>query len=385
MSDQIVCRVCGSPLGEPALDLAAPALTTANVTIDAPTRIYVCDVCAHVQSPEPPDLAAYYDTNYKISLESEDHDQLYEMRDGAPVYRTDRQAEVVLEMATLPQGARVLDYGAAKAQTLQKILARRADLSPHVFDVSDDYRPFWAAWLSADATASYSVPDAWRGRFDLVTSHYVLEHVADPVGALRTLASLLAPGGRVFFSIPDWTQNTGDLLVADHINHFTAASIRRLAREAGLAIDTLDAGALPSAFVVTCRVAEAEPLVDTSVIEASTAQARATARALDKACRQLDREFEANAGRTTAVYGAGFYGAFLLTRMAGKISTSCCLDSNRHLWGKTLFDVPISAPDELPANVDVVYVGLNPARAREIAASVPALQRPGLDLLFIEV
>ena len=385
MTDRNICQVCGSALGDPALDLAAPALTTTNENLDAPTQVYVCDVCAHVQSPEPPDLAAYYDTNYRISLDSEEHDQLYEMRDGAPIYRTDRQAEVVLEKAVLAQGARVLDYGAAKAQTLQKILARRPDLSPHVFDVSDDYRPFWSNWLSADSTASYTVPDAWRGLFDLVTSHYVLEHVADPVGALRTLASLLAPGGRVFFSIPDWTQNTGDLLVADHINHFTVASIRRLAREAGLAVDTLDAGALPSAFVVTCRMGEAEPLVDGSVIEASASQARATARALDQACRQLDREFEANAGRTTAVYGAGFYGAFLLTRMVGRVSATCCLDSNRHLWGKTLFDVPIVAPDALPANVEVVYVGLNPARARAIAASVPALQRPGLDLVFIEV
>jgi SAM-dependent methyltransferase len=385
MTDPNVCRVCGATLGDPALDLAAPALTTTNENLDAPTRIYICDVCAHVQSPEPPDLAAYYDTNYKISLDSEEHDQLYEMRDGAPVYRTDRQAEVVLEKAVLAQGARVLDYGAAKAQTLQKILARRPDLSPHVFDVSDDYRPFWATWLSADSTASYTVPDAWRGRFDLVTSHYVLEHVADPVGALRTLSSLLAPGGRVFFSIPDWTQNTGDLLVADHINHFTAASIRRLAREAGLTVDTLDTGALPSAFVVTCRLGETEPLVAKSVIEASAVKARSTALDLERACRQLDRDFEANAERTTAIYGAGFYGAFLLTRMAGKVSTTCCLDSNRHLWGKALFDVPIAAPDALPANVDVVYVGLNPARAREIAASVPALQRPGLDLFFIEV
>jgi SAM-dependent methyltransferase len=386
MIDPNSCRVCGSALGDPALDLAAPALTTANATIDAPTRVYVCDVCAHVQSPEPPDLAAYYDTNYKISLDSEEHDQLYEMRDGAPVYRTDRQAEVVLQTADLRQGARVLDYGAAKAQTLQKILARRPDLSPHVFDVSDDYRPFWATWLTAESTASYSVPEPWRGRFDLVTSHYVLEHVADPVGALRGLAGLLAPGGRVFFSIPDWSQNTGDLLVADHINHFTAASIHRLAHEAGLKVDTLDAGALPSAFAVTCRLAEtASDPVAKSEIEGSAALARATARALDRACHQLDREFDTNAERSTAVYGAGFYGAFLLTRMAGKISPICCLDNNRHLWGKTLFDVPIAAPDALPDDVDVVYVGLNPARAREIAASVPALQRPGLDLFFIEV
>ncbi|HEX4198420.1 MAG TPA: methyltransferase domain-containing protein [Caulobacteraceae bacterium] len=385
MSETETCRVCGSALGDPALDLAAPALTTANLRLDAPTRVHVCETCAHLQSPEPPDLAAYYDTHYKISLESEEHDQLYEMREGVPVYRTDRQAEVVLQKADPGQGARVLDYGAAKAQTLQKILARRPDLAPHVFDVSDDYRPFWSAWLAADAVASYAVPEAWLGRFDLVTSHYVLEHVADPVVALRGLASLLAPGGRLFFSVPDWSQNTGDLLVADHINHFTAASIRRLAREAGLVVDDLDAGALPSAFAVTCHVGDPPPPTPKSAIDETVAHARAIVGALTKACARLDRDFEANLGRATAVYGAGFYGAFLLTRMAGRIAPACCLDNNRHLWGNTLFDVPVAAPDALPADVDVVYVGLNPAHAREIAAAIPVLQRPGLDLVFIEV
>lgn len=384
MTEFGACRLCRSVLGEPALDLAAPAMTSATETIDAPTRVYVCGVCAHVQSPEPADLAAYYDTTYRISLESEDHDQLYEMRDGAPVYRTDRQAEVVLAKTALAQGARVLDYGAAKAQTLRKILARRPDLSPHVFDVSDDYRQSWSAWLSPGSTASYRVPEAWRGRFDLVTSHYVLEHVADPVGALRGLTSLLAPGGRIFFSVPDWTQNTGDLLVADHVNHFTAASIRRLAQEAGLAIDDLDAAALPSAFAVTCRVGETAT-VSESDIATSAAHARDTAAAFANACDRLDRTFRSNASRTTAVYGAGFYGAFLLARMTGCIRPVCCLDNNRHLWGKTLFDVPVAAPDALPAGVEVVYVGLNPARARQIAASVPALQRPGLDLVFIDI
>jgi SAM-dependent methyltransferase len=372
-------------LGDPALDLAAPALTTANLRLDAPTQVYVCETCGHLQSPEPADLAAYYDTHYKISLDSEEHDQLYEMRDGVPVYRTDRQAEVVLEKARPGHGARVLDYGAAKAQTLQKVLARRPDIAPHVFDVSDDYRPSWSAWLSEDSAASYTVPEAWRGRFDLVTSHYVLEHVADPVGALRGLASLLAPGGRLFFSVPDWSQNTGDLLVADHINHFTAASIRRLAREAGFVVEDLDAGVLPSAFAVTCHAGDPAPPTPKTEIDDATAHARAVADALAKACAKLDQAFEANLGRATAVYGAGFYGAFLLTRMAGRITPSCCLDNNHHLWGGTLFDVPVAAPDALPADVDVVYVGLNPARARQIAASVPALQRPGLDLFFIEV
>lgn len=385
MTDERRCRVCRSALSAPVLDLNAPALTSTNQNIDAPTRVYVCASCSHVQSPAPLDLAAFYDTDYRISLESEEHDQLYEMRDNAPIYRTDRQAEVVLGKTRLNHGARVLDYGAAKAQTLRKILARRPDLAPHVFDVSDDYRRFWSAWLTEDSVASYAVPETWHGRFDLVTSHYVLEHVADPVGALRGLASLLAPGGRIFFSVPDWSQNGGDLLVADHVNHFSALSIRRLAAEAGLVVDDLDPDALPSAFAVTCHVGDPSPPGVNSEIDAAVAHAQSAAVALAEACAQLDRDFAINVGRATAIYGAGFYGAFLLTRMAGRVTPVCCLDNNRHLWGGSLFDVPVAAPDALPAEVDVVYVGLNPARAREIAAAIPALQRPGLDLFFIEL
>jgi SAM-dependent methyltransferase len=386
MSEAPICRVCGAALGAPALDLAAPSLTTSNQQLDAPTRFHVCASCAHVQSPELPDLAAFYDVNYKISLESEEHDQLYEMRGDVAVYRTDRQAEVVLEKAELGPGARVLDYGAAKAQTLQKLLVRRPDLAAHVFDVSNDYRPSWSTWLQPEATASYEVPDAWLSRFDLVTAHYVLEHVPNPVTALRTLGGLLAPGGRLFFSVPDWSQNTGDLLVADHINHFTRPSILRAVHDAGLTIDEVDADALPSAFVVTCHVA-ATPSDAASAAEVARAagEASATASALATACSGLDAAFAANGARKAAVYGAGFYGAFLMTRMTGRVPVARCLDSNRHLWGQTLFGVPIGAPDSLPMDAEVVYVGLNPARAKAIAATVPALHRPGLKLVFMEV
>ncbi len=268
MEDRIFCRVCDSGIDRAALDLAAPALTTTNLNIDAPTRIYVCASCAHVQSPELPDLATYYDTHYKFYLDSEEHDHLYEMRDGVPVYRSDRQVEVLLDKTALPKGAQVLDYGAAKGSTLRKVVARRPDLSPHVFDVSEDYRPSWSSWLETAAMATYSVPETWSGRFDLVTAHYVLEHVPDPAAVLRSLARLLKPGGQIFFSVPDWTQNTGDLLVADHINHFTSPSLRRLAQEAGVVVEDIDAAALPVSFAVVCRPAqEAAPAVSGMEVE----------------------------------------------------------------------------------------------------------------------
>jgi len=85
------------------------------------------------------------------------------------------------------------------------------------------------------------------------------------------------------------------------------------------------------------------------------------------------------------VFGAGFYGALLLNRMPDRSGVACCIDNNPHLWGKTLFGVPVASPAKLPGSTETVYVGLNPARARAIVESVEALQRPGLDLVFIEM
>lgn len=42
-------------------------------------------------------------------------------------------------------------------------------------------------------------------RYDAVTMFYVLEHLPDPLGALRTVSALLAPGGAILIRVPHTT------------------------------------------------------------------------------------------------------------------------------------------------------------------------------------
>lgn len=82
------------------------------------------------------------------------------------------------------------------------------------------------------------------GCFDVVTLNHVLEHLADPVAALREVRRLLAPGGAALVAVPNragcWARLLGARWVAldlpRHLYHFTPASLRRAAGAAGLRI-----------------------------------------------------------------------------------------------------------------------------------------------------
>jgi SAM-dependent methyltransferase len=77
--------------------------------------------------------------------------------------------------------------------------------------------------------------------FDLAAAWMVIEHVPDPRDTLKRIHSLLKPGGRFLFSIPNagcWEvaffgRNWFVLELPRHLHHFTPASIQKLLEESG--------------------------------------------------------------------------------------------------------------------------------------------------------
>lgn len=99
--------------------------------------------------------------------------------------------------------------------------------------------------------------DYAAGSFDIVTFWHVLEHLADPLYALRRAWELLRPGGYLVAAVP----NVDDLLWQElyravrgcyfkvyapdskepHLFHFSPDTFRRLIEKAGFRIEKLDA------------------------------------------------------------------------------------------------------------------------------------------------
>jgi SAM-dependent methyltransferase len=381
------CLVCATPSGAPAYrhDAAMSVSSTARA-IAVPTVVYVCTACAHVQTPPVGDLGAYYDTSYNVHLESDEADDLYAVRDGVRVYRAQHQANVALEKLALPYGASVLDYGCGKGMSLRALLQARPDLDGAVFDVSDAYRIAWDAFVPRANQAAYETPPAWDGRFDAVLSFFALEHVGDPRGFLGGIGRLLRPGGALHLTVPNVRRNVGDFIVVDHVNHFMPTSLQRAFNDAGFTDVRIDENAHDAAFVVTARRGEGPCAVELRPAEVSSyvADALGFATFWSAASHSVAAfERERAAGRRSAIYGSGFYGVFIASRLEHRANVAYFLDRNPHQQTKRIFDLDVLAPEAVDDEVEVVYVGLNPARAREIVAGVAPLHRRPREFFFL--
>lgn len=84
-----------------------------------------------------------------------------------------------------------------------------------------------------------------QGQFGLVILNQVLEHVPSPPETLAVIHRLLAGGGRLYLTVPNfgsfearWAGPHWDgLQIPAHLHHFTAAPLRGLLEEAGYRIE----------------------------------------------------------------------------------------------------------------------------------------------------
>jgi SAM-dependent methyltransferase len=104
---------------------------------------------------------------------------------------------------------------------LRRRFAGRTDVEVVETDLSD-----------ADAPIALDQP------VDTVVAINVLEHIADDTRALRSLARLLVPGGRIVCWVPGYPALYGDFdRSVGHHRRYTPASAHAVARRAGLTVE----------------------------------------------------------------------------------------------------------------------------------------------------
>lgn len=151
-----------------------------------------------------------------------------------------RYEELLDEFARYRQTGRILDVGCGEGRFLDVAAARGWTVHGSESNAGAVARNrARGIAMSFSPLAPGDLPTA---AFDVITAFEVAEHLADPAGEAAVIAALLRPGGLLYVTTPNFASLSRRLLgprwsvieYPEHLNYFTARTLRRWLGDAGL-------------------------------------------------------------------------------------------------------------------------------------------------------
>lgn len=350
------------------------SITTMNRAVAGETCVYVCSDCSHVQTKPLFDLKEYYQNFYEINLSSSQHDQLYSIDNGNRIFRNEHQAHVLLEKLELKNEAKILDYGCGNGLTLQHLLRFSGNLNCFAFDITDKYEIMWEQFLPRPNFVSHELPESWEHGMDVVTSFFALEHVEHPRSFISNLSKYLLAEGTLYIVVPNMYQNFADMLVADHVNHFSETSLYTLLDNCGFREIEVDSSSHNAALIA---VAKGLSPKFKNAINSDKAHSRVSylSKAQEistfwsSAIEKMKIHLDTYKGFENIIYGAGVYGSWIHQYLSQWDTVSCFVDKNTYIHGTHASGLQINSPDEIDFSDKNIWFGLNPNIARCVSKS----------------
>ena len=207
---------------------------------------YRCSRCQLTQlHPIPSDMAPFYEAYQVHSKKSWLHETMRGLLMTTGYY--------------LPGGdspkLHVLDYGCGDGWYVAEMKGRGHSVVG--FEADADHAANVSRKLDVPVVADVAaLKAAHAASFDLVTMHFVVEHLADVKGAFTLAQLLLKPTGRFYFMVPNIRSMEAKLFRRKwhgldpprHLHFLTEDHVKDLARGSGLEIADLHYFSLPNSF-----------------------------------------------------------------------------------------------------------------------------------------
>ena len=258
------CRLCGEPLTEDGLTVQQVPVCNRFTASQAAAERYdlrldQCVRCQLIQLREAPAISTVTPNLSWIKYRE-------------PEGHLDSVVEHLLSAHCATAGSA---FGVGPFdQTLLDRLAQRG-LSSLALDTrppqTGEGFPYLETWQLGLNERSFAEIAGVRGKADIVSCRYLLEHCHDPLGALLGMRQLLAADGVLMIEVPDSTKFLAardySFIWEEHISYFVEGTLRSLAARSGFEVvdlyrypgeleDALVAVMRPSANVVTPDVAK---------------------------------------------------------------------------------------------------------------------------------
>lgn len=366
------CRVCGAAALDEFADFGElPRVTSDCKPFPAGGRLAVCRECAAVQKPVDDrwqaEAAAIY-RDYEVYFQSGGVEQaVFDPQTGAPR----RRSAVILDRfaanRSLPESGTLLDLGCGNGALLSAFAELRPGWALYGHDLSEINLGYLSRIPSFQRLYTGDIA-ALPGGFDLITLMHSLEHIPEPVAGLRDIAGKFAAGGALLIEVPDAEATPFDLLVADHVSHFTRSDLARVLARAGYR-----AAALANDWVVKELSAVAvpgeppgEPLGETPPAAQSPVTVQRRVGAQIAWLRALIASAQEAAVKSHfGLFGSSVSAMWLFGELGDTVEFFVDEDPSR--GGTELLGRKVLHPRDVPAGA-TVFVPLIPPVARNVAA-----------------
>jgi 2-polyprenyl-3-methyl-5-hydroxy-6-metoxy-1,4-benzoquinol methylase len=214
---------------------------------DGPFSVVTCKQCGLTYvTPRLSDaslLEEVYNEDYWTSTAAKERGYTDYRRD-APLYMRTYRRRLAVVRRHFGRPGRVLDVGCAAGYFLRVMQEEGWEVTG--LEPSQAIRPQAEQLIGRENVRAGLLGDVdfEASSFDLVTMWDVIEHIPDAVSAVREVARLLAPGGKLLIETQNVDSRAAKVLGrrwqhykhAEHIYHFNARTLKRVLERGGFEI-----------------------------------------------------------------------------------------------------------------------------------------------------
>jgi 2-polyprenyl-3-methyl-5-hydroxy-6-metoxy-1,4-benzoquinol methylase len=359
------CRMCGAAGLEEISGFSRLSRVTSDCKpFPAGGRLATCSVCGGLQKFADArwleEIGRIY-ANYDMYHQSTESDQV--VMDPATDTLRPRCAVLTSRMVDLPgfpATGRWLDIGSGRGAMLRAVSDLGRGWRLHACDLDNRYGenlsriPGFTELYCGDVEAA-------TGAFDVVSMVHSLEHFVEPLDVFAAARPRQKPGGWGLVQVKDTGMNPFDLVVTDHLTHFTPETLANMVAHAGYRIVNLATDWVTKEISLAARadeiVASARPTTD------SRAVVRALLREIDWLGSVTQAAQDAAAAGPIGMFGSAIAGTWLAGSLGERVGFF--VDEDRTRLEQRHLGKPILPPDRVPSGT-TVFIGLTPATAMRI-------------------
>jgi SAM-dependent methyltransferase len=234
--DPAVCDLCNSSAHRTILDIPDISMTRDDRLIRNGLKKVECLNCKLIRSGllvSNDELRDHYESHYQLGKKGARGEPLFFLEKG-PVPRSKVVFDWFLEalsQAGFANPNSILEIGCGEGSLLQHFANKWRDSKVNGLDFNE--MSLQAAVEKGLDVRKGGYKDV-TGRYDLIFSFAVIEHVPSPSDFLSVLKSHLSPTGTLLVAQPCQDNGSNDIFFSDHLWHFFSHHLTRLGEQQGL-------------------------------------------------------------------------------------------------------------------------------------------------------